>query len=908
MTRRRSTILRVYGCFARAYPAEFRARFAEAMRDSVEKDLGAARGRGRAAVTWFWALTLIDTLRFGLAERFRQSSLPASVAGPQGALMKSLLTTDLRDAWRSLRATPIVTTVAVLSLALGIGANTALFSILNSLVLKSLPVHDPQQLALLAEGDWTNPIWEAMRGRAREIGDGAFAWSAARFDLAERGATDPVDGAWISGGMFDVLGIRAIRGRNITEADDVRGGGRAGPVAMVSYRMWQRRFGGAEDAIGRTIHINRIPFTIAGVMPEGFFGPDVGRSVDVVIPIGAEPLVQGAESALDHRSNWWLAIMFRLHRGESVDIATARLRSFQPQIRAATVPFDWPADAQAGYLKEPFTLSPAATGQSFLRQRYVRPLVVILTVVGLVLLIACANIASLLLARAMARRHELSVRLALGASRFRLARQLLAESLMMAAAGAVLGLGFAQWASRALVAQLTALSNQISLDLALDWRVLAFTTGITCGTVLLFGLAPAFGISAIAPQDALKEQGRKIAGGRRPTLRHALVILQVALSLTLVVGALLFAQTFRTLVTRNAGFDRDPVLIVEVNAARSASPADRRTDLFEQLRESAAGVPGVAAAAASFTTPAGTSGWNMDVKVPPGATLTRRLRMTWVNAVSPGWFATYGIRLVAGRDVSASDSETGPRLAVVNRAFAKRFLREGNPVGQQFAPGGPGASSELFNVIGMVDDVVYRSMRAEMEPVIYIPLTQWKKPGSEVTLSVRSAGTPPLALARSVADALTALDPRVALSYHSMTAQVDATLIRERLLANVSVFFGGLALLLAGLGLYGVTSYAVNSRRTEIGIRLALGADPALVVRFVLKRVGWLVLIGVAIGVGLSAWAARFVATLIYGLEPRDPMTLAAAAGLLTLVGTLAGWLPARRASRTDPTIVLRES
>ena len=822
--------------------------------------------------------------------------------------MKSLLTTDLRDAWRSLRATPIVTAVAVLSLALGIGANTALFSILNGLVLKSLPVHDPQQLALLAEGDWTNPIWEAMRGRAREIGDGAFAWSAARFDLAERGETDPVDGAWISGGMFDVLGIRAIRGRNITEADDVRGGGRgrAGrddelPHVAAALRRRGRR------------HRPHHPHQSDSVHDRGRDARGILRARRRPVGRRRHPYRRGAVGPgcrVGARSS--IELVARHHVPPAprrvCRQATARLRGFQPQIRAATVPFDWPADAQAGYLKEPFTLSPAATGQSFLRQRYVRPLVVILTVVGLVLLIACANIASLLLARAMARRHELSVRLALGASRFRLARQLLAESLMMAAAGAVLGLGFAQWASRALVAQLTALSNQISLDLALDWRVLAFTTGVTCGTVLLFGLAPAFGISAIAPQDALKEQGRNIAGGRRPTLRHALVILQVALSLTLVVGALLFAQTFRTLVTRNAGFDRDPVLIVEVNAARSASPADRRTDLFEQLRESAAGVPGVAAAAASFTTPAGTSGWNMDVRVPPETTLTRRQRMTWVNAVSPGWFATYGIRLVAGRDVSASDSETGPRLAVVNRAFAKRFLKEGNPVGQQFAPGGPGASSELFDVIGMVDDVVYRSMRAEMEPVIYIPLTQWKKPGSEVTLSVRSAGTPPLALARSVADALTALDPRVALSYHSLTAQVDATLIRERLLANVSVFFGGLALLLAGLGLYGVTSYAVNSRRTEIGIRLALGANPALVVRFVLRRVGWLVLIGVAIGVGLSAWAARFVATLIYGLEPRDPMTLAAAAGLLTLVGTLAGWLPARRAARTDPTIVLRES
>jgi putative ABC transport system permease protein len=508
----------------------------------------------------------------------------------------------------------------------------------------------------------------------------------------------------------------------------------------------------------------------------------------------------------------------------------------------------------------------------------------------------------------VARRHALSVRLALGASRFRLARQLLAESLMMAAAGAMLGLIFAQWASRALVAQLTALSGQVSLDLALDWRVLAFTTGVTCGTVLLFGLAPAFGVSGIAPQDALKEQGRGVAGARRMTIRHGLVVLQVALSLTLVVGALLFARTFASLVTRSAGFDQDPVLVIDVNAARSSSPLNRRADLFEQLRGAASSVPGVATAAASFTTPAGSSGWNMPVRVPPESTLTRQQRMAWVNAVSPEWFATYGMRVVAGRDVSAANSENGLRLAVVNRTFAKRFLKEGDPIGQQFAPGPPGESKERYEVIGLVDDAVYRSLRSEMQPVMYIPLTQWKHPGSEVTISVRSAGGPPLALAKNVASALTSADPRISFSYHSLRAQVGATLVRERLLANLSVFFGGLALLLAGLGLYGVTSDAVNTQRSEIGIRLALGAEPGVVVRLVLQRVAWLVGIGVVAGTALSIWVGKFVAYLLYGLKPHDPVTLASAAGLLALVGVLAGWLPARRAARSDPRVVLRES
>ena len=895
---------RVYAWLAHVYPLRFRSRFSNEMRESVSHELAAARLRGRAVVVRFWALTLFDLLRFGLAERCRRASPHVPTDRPEGAPMTSVLTTDLRDAWRSLRATPIVTAVAVLSLALGIGANTALFSILNGLVLKALPVHEPARLALLDDGDWTNPIWEEIRSHEQQIGDGAFAWSSARFDLSETGETDVVDGAWVSGRMFEVLGVTAIRGRTITEADDVRGDG---AVAVISHALWQRRFGGAGDVIGRRITVERTPFTIVGVTPAGFFGPEVGRTVDVAIPIGTEPLVRGKESYLDGRSTWWLNIMVRLRAGDTIERATGRLRDLQPQIRAATVPANWPPAEQSGYLKEAFTLVPASTGQSPLRQRYVQPLTVILIVVGLVLLIACANIANLLLARAVARRHEFSVRLALGASRFRLSRQLLAESVMMAAAGAVLGLAFAQWASRILVAQLTALARQVTLDLSLDWRVLAFTTAVTGATVVLFGLAPAFGVSTLAPQDALKEQGRGVAGDRRMTLRHALVVMQLALSLTLVVGALLFARTFSALVTREAGFERDPVLVVNVSAARANVAPDGRPALFEQLRQAAAAVPGVASAAASFTSPLQSAGWNMGVAVPPDSPLGRRERMTWVNAVTPDWFRTYGMPLAAGRDVSTSDGPGGPLVAVVNRTFAKRFLAPGNPVGQRFKQGEPFAGKSTYEVIGLVEDAVYRSLRADMMPVMYIPLTQWDRPSPGAVLSVRSAGARPLALARSVSAALTAADPRLAVSSHALSEQVDAALIQERLLANMSVFFGGLALLLAGLGLYGVTSYAVSSRRTEIGIRMALGANPAGVVRLVLRRVSWLVAVGVVAGTGLSLWATKFIATLLYGLEAHDPATLAMAAGLLAAVGLLSGWLPARRAARTDPTIVLRE-
>jgi putative ABC transport system permease protein len=890
---------RVYGLLLLAYPAQFRDRFGAGMRYAFSRDLEPARRAGLVDYLRFWLTTIVDTIRSGFAERSERRPRRREERTP----MKSWFVVDWRDGWRSLRATPAVTAVAVLSLALGIGANTALFSILNSLMLKSLPVVEADRLVLLAEDSWTNPIWEEIRARQEQIADGALAWSNERFNLSATGETDPVDGIFASGRMFDVLGVPAIRGRTFRQSDDDRRGGPDGPVAVISYGFWQRRFAGADDAVGRTLSINRTPFTIVGVTPRGFFGPEVGRSADVMLPLGTEAIVRGVESSLDGRSSWWLNIMLRLRRDQTLAQVTERLRGVQDQIRVATMP-QRGKDVQSTYLRDPFVLVPAASGRSTLRARYELPLRTLMGVVGLVLLIACANIANLLMARATARRHELSVRLALGASRLRLSRHLRAESLMLAGAGAMLALLFARWGSQALVAQLSSVGNRVYLDMPLDWRVLAFTIGVAAATAILFGVAPALTVNRVSPNEALKEQGRGASGERRAGLRQALVVLQVALSLMLVVTASLFARTLFSLTTRNAGFDRTPVLVASVTVNQ---PAEQRVATFERLRAAAAEVPGVSDAAISLYTPVSRGGWNTMIVVPPDSPLGRRERMSWINVVSPGWFKTYGIHLASGRDFDGRDRIGAPLVAVVNRAFAHRFLKGGDPVGQLFSEQGPSGAGDTFEVVGLVEDTVYRSLRAPMEPTMFRPSGQWEKPGASIALGVRSAGSPPVSLTRSVSEALGRADTQASMTFFTLSSHVDASLLQERLLATLSTFFGGLALLLASLGLYGVTSYSVNRRRAEIGIRMALGADASDVVRMVLARVGMLVVIGVAIGTGASVWASRFVASFVYGFSATDPVTFVGAALVLSLVAAAAGWLPARRASRIDPTSVLRD-
>jgi putative ABC transport system permease protein len=819
---------------------------------------------------------------------------------------------DLRDAFRALCATPIVTTVAVLSLALGIGANTAIFSIFDSLMLRTLPVRNPQQLVIVGSGTddrsfLTNPIWEQIRERESLFG-GAFAWANTRFNLAQGGQTEFVDGLWASGALFDVLGVQPVLGRMMTRDDDRRGGGPDGPVAVVSYAFWQRRFNGAADAIGRSITVERVPFTIVGVTPPSFFGTDVGRTFDVAIPLGTEPLIRGRESSLDRRSSWWLTVMLRMKDGRDLSETQSSLRSFQPQLREATIPQDWGEADKAGYLKEPFRLTPAATGGSPLRARYERPLTTIMVIVALVLLIACANIANLLLARSTARRHELSVRAALGASRIRIARQLLAESLLLSGAGAVAGLLVAFWGSRLLVRQLSSSFSNVFLDLSLNWRVLGFTAAIAVGTALLFGIVPALRGTRAQPNDALKAQGRANTTEGRFGLAGMLVALQVALSLVLLIGAGLFVRTFARLAQQHVGFNPRPVLVANVNMQRLQLEPPQRQQLYQRLLEQVVAVPGVATASLSVITPVGGSAWNNRIDVPGMPEMAPRERQAFINAVSGNWFSTYGTPLLAGRDFTAADTHGTAPVAIVNEAFARRFTYGKNPVGMRLRqPGFPGRPAVEREIVGYAKDAVYRSLRDPVPPTLYVPFAQEEEIWSSAAISVRAAAGSPVLLTRSVAAALTGVNRDISITFRPLQDHIDTAVTQERIVAMLSGFFGVLALLLAALGLYGVTSYAVTRQRTEIGIRLALGAAPVGIVQMVLRRVAILVVVGVAAGASVSAWAARFVTTLLYGMQPRDPLTFAGATLVLATIAAFAGWLPARRASRIDPATALRE-
>jgi putative ABC transport system permease protein len=817
---------------------------------------------------------------------------------------------DVRLAIRQLRASPLVSAVAILSLALGIGANTAIFSIVNSLLMRPLPVRQPQQLVTLTMRDqenWSNPIWEQIRDRP-ELFDGAFAWSDTRFNLASGGETEFVDGIWASGGLFDTLGVRPILGRTFTAADDRRGGGPDGPVAVISYDFWQRRFGGAADVVGRTLHVERVPFTVIGVTSPDFFGPEVGRTFDVAIPIGTESITRGGESWLAERSSWWLSIMARLKPGQSLDAANAALRAAQSAIRDATAP------GFNNYIPEPFTLAPAATSKSALRRHYERPLIVVLTIAALVLLIACANIANLLLARATARHHEFSVRRALGASPWRLARQLVAESTVLSAAGAVAGIVVARWGSQFLVRQISTSGHRVYLDLSLDTRVLVFTIGVTIVTTLLFGVVPALRVAASEPMDAIKEHGRGLAA-RRVGLSGSLVVAQVALSLVLVAAATLFVRTFTSLANRDVGFDRARVLVVTVDAGRAQIDRDDRVALFTRMLERVRMLPGVVEAGLSTITPVSGQGWNTSVDVSDAPRLNGRQALTFRNAISPRWFAALGMRVVAGRGFTDSDRKGAPPVLIVNQAFVRRFLNGQDPIGRtvqrrvMFNSNQPNAlPPPSQEIVGVVADAIYDNLRERVPPTMFEPLEQSEASSREdISLILRTKGSP-MSEVRGIAATIGDVNGDLAITFRPLAEFIDASVVRERIVAMLAGFFGGLALLLASLGLFGLTSYTVERRRTEIGIRMALGAAPSGVIGLVLSGTTALVAIGIVVGGTLSLWAARFVGALLYQVEARDPVTLVSAAATLVTIAVIAAALPAYRASRIDPATVLRES
>ena len=824
---------------------------------------------------------------------------------------------DLRLALRTLVATPVVTAVAVLSLALGVGANTAIFSLVNSLILRTLPVAEPQRIVILAgrRNSGARPAFSyATFDQIRRHGQafaGALAYSncCGKGTLTIAGEPLPVDRFFVSGDFFRTLGVPALVGRVLTPEDDVPGGGPNGPAVVISYKLWQERFGGAASAIGAPVTFERVAVTIVGVTPPEFFGVEVGRPFDVILPIRTEPVILPSIAFDDDVS--WLSIMLRLKPGTSLESATAAVRAVQPQVRAGSLPKQF----QSTFLQEPFVLEPAGEGASTLRERFQRPLVPILAVVALVLLIACANIANLLLARGAARRHELSVRLALGASRWRLARQLLAESTVLAALGSSVGFAFAGWTSRALVAQLSTSVTPVALDLSLDWRVLVFTAATMVLTTMVFGMVPALRATRVAPMDALREPGRvtSAAGGPGGAWSGGLIVAQVALSLLLVVAAGLFVRTFEQLAHAPLGLDRDRVLLITLSAP--TVPAADRNVFYHQLVNVAAAVPGVAHAGGSLNPPlAGTLVGDIVVSEPGAVPSPDAEVVSQGMDVSPGLLASFGIPIRAGRDIDDHDTNAAPKIMLVNEAFARRFFpgrdMVGAPLALTFRSGQYGdVPLGVRTVVGVVGDSAYRSIRTPMRPTIYTPLAQRTDPllFTYFYIAVRAASESPALLARSVSAALTAVNRDITMTFRPLSAVVDDSLAQDRLVAMLSGFFGVLALLLAGLGLYGVTAYAVARRRTEIGIRMALGAQPPGVVRLVLARVAVLVGIGVMVGAGVSLWASTLVASLLYGLAPRDPVTLVGAAITLTAVAVLAGWLPAYRASRIDPAQVLRE-
>lgn len=836
---------------------------------------------------------------------------------------------DLHYGVRMLRQSPGFTAVAVLSLALGIGANTAIFSLVDAVLLRLLPVKDPDSLVAISRTTergspdvFSYPMFEHLRDEAEGVSgvlasSGASRWTISFDDAGSEGVREQVTGALVSGNYFPVLGINAVHGRTLTTEDNRTPGGH--PVAVISHGYWQRRFGLDPSVLGKTFTLNRSSFAIIGVAPPGFFGVSVSEAPDIWAPAMMQTQVNPDAASLSDYNRGWLRLMARLEPGvgqqqarAALDIVFQQHRTAQPQRMRG------PRGRRAA-VEQRIAVEPGSKGLADLRRQFSRPLLVLMTVVALVLLIACANVANLLLARATARRKEIAVRLALGAGRARLVRQLLTEGFLLAAAGGACGLLLAYWGSNLLIVMVSRGPALIPLDITPDARILGFTAAVSLLAGLLFGLAPALRATSADLRSQLEGGARGMtSAGRRSKAGKVLVVVQVALSLLLLIGAGLFVRSLRNLRTLDTGFNRSNVLMARLNPSESGAVAVRRTgpaggdraernarlaNLYRQVLERVSLIPGVhSASMAANGLIMGAAMMRCCVAVDGHTPEPDEDRGVRIDVVTPAFFRTMEMPLLLGREFSDLDRQDAPKVAVVNETFARHYFGSENPVGKRFR--WDGAAADAIEIVGVVKDAKYNGLREDTPRLVYFP--QLQSMGQLSVLAVRTIGDPPN-LGAQVRQALEEVDPNLRVGLiTTLAARLDDTLIQERLVAKLTSFFGVLALFLACVGLYGIMSYSVAGRTNEIGTRMALGAQRGDIVWMVLRETLLLAAAGIVLAVPTALATTHLVSSLLFGLAPTDPATITMATLLMLAVAAFSGYLPARRASQVEPMAALR--
>jgi predicted permease len=820
---------------------------------------------------------------------------------------------DVRFGWRGLRRNAGFTFVVLVTLALGTGANGAIFRLYDVLRLRFLPVSDPQQISLIGLADqkgwrgsqavsWpalTNLQWEYFRDQ-QTVFDRVFAWSPNTFGLGDE--AKPAQGLFVSGGFFTALGVRPALGRVFRSDEDRRGCGT--PGAVLGHAFWQREFGSDPTLIGRSITLNHVSVPVVGVAEPAFTGLEVGARFDVAVPICSQAALWNAGNWLDDGAVWWLAVMGRNARGRGPAVIEDGLRALSPALFGATLAVNYPRENAADYLRMRLTATPAPAGVSVLRDRYANSLTLLLVATGLVLLLMSANLGNLVLARSSARAHEFELRLSIGASRASLVRQLLVENAILASVGSAAGFVVAGGLSRLLVRFLATADGAPFFDLrpTTGWLLYSLVVAAVCG--LVFGLLPASRVSRADAAEVLRGTGRVTAAGAATALRKLLVVAQVALSLVLVFGALLFVRTLRNALSVDVGFTRTGIITSWIDFRRLELSADQRREVRREILTTIRATPGVAAAAETSIIPlAGSSGnnalWN------EGGDPSHAIHAN-TQLVSGGYVATMGIPVLAGRDFDAHDVVGSPRVVVVNQSLARQLGLGANPVGRRLRrEASPWEPETTYEVIGLIRDTKYASVMDDFEPTALFPSGQGAEPGRFVEHVIRIRGGE-VGLEAALQAALKTKYPTVHASFRRLETTVADGLMRERLLATVSGILGGLAVLIAAIGVYGVIAYLVLRRTNEFGVRMALGATSGHIVRTVTRQAMALVLVGLAIGVGGALAAGQAARSLLFGLTPTDLPTLTVAASLLIAVAVAAAYVPARRAARLDALTALR--